>query len=495
MPDGGGVLNIQFKPPGPVAARFMSSTAMVQAIMGPIGGGKTSCCFMKAIRLAQKQRPSPLTGVRHFKLCVVRDTYRQLWSTTIPSWNKWVPRELGNWVGASGGPATHTILFELAPGDRVEFILEFVAIGDNNVEDVLKGYEPTAFYLNEADLLSEEVFTYALGRAGRYPAKDHGGPSWYGILMDFNAPDEDNYLCDQVIYKRPKDWAFFKQPSGLSGQAENLENLPPDYYQKQCAGQPDWYIRRMIKNQIGYSRHGMPVFDDFSDDLHVASQPLQAVPELPLRLGADAGRTPAVIVGQVMANGQWRILEEILAENMGAKTFGKMVKRILGEHYPGLRIAAAHGDPASAFAGDQDEMSWLEIFSSATEVPWTAAPGGNALSLRLEAVRDPLNRLIDGAPGLLISPDCLMIRKGFNSGYRYRRMAGGSGRYDDKPEKNEYSHPHDALQNLLLGGGEGDAALGRRRSEPGKRQTRAIDDERWPRGEYDRGGRQAYALD
>ena len=33
-------------------------------------------------------------------------------------------------------------------------------------------------------------------------------------------------------------------------------------------------------------------------------------------------------------------------------------------------------------------------------------------------------------------------------------------RYDDKPDKNRFSHIHDALQYLMLGGGEGRLVLG-----------------------------------
>ena len=41
-----------------------------------------------------------------------------------------------------------------------------------------------------------------------------------------------------------------------------------------------------------------------------------------------------------------------------------------------------------------------------------------------------------------------MLRKGFLGRYQYRRVkiAGSAERYHDEPEKNEYSHPHDALQ-------------------------------------------------
>ena len=37
------------------------------------------------------------------------------------------------------------------------------------------------------------------------------------------------------------------------------------------------------------------------------------------------------------------------------------------------------------------------------------------------------------------------IIKGFQGGYCYRRMQVSGERYDDKPDKNMYSHIHDAL--------------------------------------------------
>ncbi|MES2171014.1 MAG: hypothetical protein V4479_09900, partial [Actinomycetota bacterium] len=59
----------------------------------------------------------------------------------------------------------------------VDFTIEFGAIGENAVEDFMRGYEPTAFYLNELDLLARDVFIYAKGRVGRYPDMNEGGPT------------------------------------------------------------------------------------------------------------------------------------------------------------------------------------------------------------------------------------------------------------------------------------------------------------------------------
>jgi hypothetical protein len=70
------------------------------------------------------------------------------------------------------------------------------------------------------------------------------------------------------------------------------------------------------------------------------------------------------------------------------------------------------------------------------------------VTIRLECVRKPLNTLRSGRPQLQISPQCQVLRKGFMGRYQYRRIkvAGAGERFHDAPEKNEYSHPHDALQ-------------------------------------------------
>jgi hypothetical protein len=63
--------------------------------------------------------------------------------------------------------------------------------------------------------------------------------------------------------------------------------------------------------------------------------------------------------------------------------------------------------------------------------------------------------MVDGNPGFLIDPRCKELIKGFEGGYAYRRIQVSGERYDDKPEKNRFSHIHDALQYLMLGAGEG----------------------------------------
>src|SRR6185295_14585511 len=75
----------------------------------------------------------------------------------------------------------------------------------------------------------------------------------------------------------------------------------------------------------------------------------------------------------------------------------------------------------------------------------------NSFVGRREAVAKYLTRLSDGKPCLIVDPKCDMIRRGFNGRYQYRRLqVVGAERFKDVPDKNDYSHLHDALQYAAL---------------------------------------------
>lgn len=481
---------LRYEAPGPVAERFLASRKPVQAIMGPIGSGKTGANLMKHVYNAIAQKPSTRDGMRKYKLCVVRDTYRQLWQTTLPSWWRWMPRESGQFTGAQDAPAQHVIRMRLPDQTRVFYTVDFIAIGEHKVEDVLRGYEPTAFYLNEVDRLAREVFLYARGRAGRYPPMDEGGPDWYGVTADFNAPDVDSWLYEDMFGHCPAEFDVFVQPSGFDAAAENLKNLPPGYYTNQAAGQPDWYVRRMIRNQFGASRDGKPVYEEFNDARHVAAEPLEALVGIPLIIGLDAGGHPAAAILQRHPNSQWRVLAELCGEaGTGPHRFGDDLARLLRERFPQHKKREdfeAYCDPSALYGADRQagEQDWSEIVAKKIGLRVRAAPTNKQLP-RIEAARIPLSRTIDGTqPGLIVSARCPVIRKAFNSGYRYRRIqVPGDVRYSEEPEKNDHSHPMEALQYGLSGGGEYHEVMMRNRRREGARRHRVI-----TQADYERDG-------
>jgi hypothetical protein len=511
----------QYHASGPTVARFHASDAFIRAIMGPVGSGKTGGELMDRLYIAAKQEPNPRDGVRRTKHAIVRDTYRNLEKTTIPSWHGWVPPSMGHWVGGSGGvPAVHTLEFKMPDQTTVHTIMEFVGLGDNKIEVVLPGWEGTTAYLNEIDKLSEDVITYLRGRVGRYPKVDAAvgfkGATRPGIDADFNAPDTDHWLYDMLVEnpmtlegakalgidlggRAPLEFfvqppAMIRTPDGrysINPKAENLANLPPGYYERQILGQPDWYIRRMILNQWGASRDGEPVFPEYDDAVHLANYDLRPVPGLPLLLGADAGLQGAILICQRLPTGTWLILDEIIAPEtgMGAVRMGELLNRVLGEDYrdwvhmrPRYNVAISveqlrvrdlpirgWGDPAGAARSQEDDdKSWMKTLSAVTHIPWQPAPTNN-LTPRLEVVRGGLVR----KDGILVSRRCRVLRHGFNSGYRIKRIEkGGSHHYANVPEKNRYSAPHDALQYVMLGAGEYLHVLGR--AERGRERRREL---------------------
>jgi hypothetical protein len=324
-----------------------------------------------------------------------------------------------------------------------------------------------------------------VSRLGRYPPRDAygNGASWWGAGLDFNAPDTENWTYHDLVEVPIEASKFFRQPGGLEPGAENLENLPGGrrYYEQLIAANPEWWVRRYVHNKFGYSRVGKPVYPEFNDARHVAGSPLIPVRGIPLIVGADAGGTPAAVLMQRMRDGQWRILDEIVTPNdqvTGPLRLAKQVNLLLAEeryrramddaHFDleaGEKPIIGYCDPSALYGADRQagERNWMEAVAHATQIRFKPAPTNDPMS-RMEAVRRPLIPTIDGTqPAFLLSPACRVLRKAFNSGYRFRKLQiAGSERYDERAEKNEFSHVMEALQYGMDAGGEHLEVTGRR---------------------------------
>jgi hypothetical protein len=459
----------QFRPPGPVAAAFLSDQQnRVRAILGPQGSGKSVSCIFDLLMNASAM-PVCRDGIIRFKVAIVRDTYGRLEQTTVPTWTYWLPKDGGEWteaefVGGGGRQASHKIEFDVMRGGRrvpVRFEAIFAAIGEQAAEDFMRGFEVTAFWLNEMDLLPEDVLTLAIGRIGRYPPAEllpAGARYRDYIIGDLNAPDIDSWFYRRFEEEPAPGVALYKQPGGRSPRAENLHNLKPDYYAEQLslnANKRHW-IRRFIDAQYGPSLDGEPVYgDDYSDDVHWSREPLQVLPKTPLEIGLDAGiQRPAGVIGQQSSKGQFRVLREIVPGRCNARRFAEAIKREMAGMAPGRQLAQGWADPAGFAGADREagDLAWAETVMHELGCPIEPAPS-NELDLRLGAVKDELAYSIEaGVPALIIDPSCRLLRKGFASHYRYRKEhVGNTTRTSDKPEKNDWSHPHDALQYWLLG--------------------------------------------
>lgn len=442
---------INYEPAGPTLKAFHESDAYVRGIMGPVGSAKSSTCTMEILRRAALQAPGP-DGVRYSRWVIIRNTYAELRTTTLKTWQTWLPRGVGRLK--QDPPITYWLR---TPDMDMEVL--FFALDREEDAAKLLSLEVTGAWVHEAREVPKGIIDVLTTRVGRYPnAPAVGYASWYGIIMDTNPPHTEHWWYKLAEEKPPEEWEFFKQPSARSEQAENLQNLPKDYYKRLMQGKDGDWTKVYVDGEYGFVVEGKVVYPSYLDGTHC--KPCQPVKDIPIEIGVDFGLTPAAIFGQKLPDGRWQVFDEFCAQDCGIQRFSKDLRAYIGREYPDHEFGRGYGDPAGARRGQEEEKTSLDIMRVNMEMPFYPAATTNDLTMRFEAVRGALNRLVDGKPGLVIDPKCKMLRKGFVGGYFFKALrSSGNSTTHETPCKNEYSHPHDGLQYLLLGGGERDVVL------------------------------------
>jgi len=431
-------------------------------------------------------------GIRKSRWVIIRNTYPELETTTIKTWLDWFPEDtFGKLIRKI--PMCYHFKY-----NDIEAEVYFIAMDKPQDAKKVLSLELTGVFFNEAREMHIDVITKAIDRVGRYPSqKDRPPnipwdqwPTWYGVIMDTNPPDDEHwwpiYAGDVPVpelpewegFVPPNNWEFFTQPPAafeikvdgktkwhLNPNAENLENLAKDYYANIIQGKTNAHIRIYVGNKYGTTVDGKVVYPEYSDDVHLAKEPLKAIKGKRIIAGVDFGRTPAVYFGQPDLRGQWRGLHEIVTSGVGTKTLARLIKREIRIAFPDHQLSEFdfYGDPAGMNPTENEDKSSFEILQG-QGIKINPDPTNNAYT-RIEAGREPLELLLpNGVAGYQLSPTMKMTQKGFKTGYRYKRinMTGGSVLYDDKPDKkSKFSHIHDARQYALCGAGYGKEVTGK----------------------------------
>ena len=449
---------IKYQPPGPNAAAFHQSDSFVRGLMGPVGSGKSSSCCVEIVARAIRQKASP-DGIRRSRWLIIRNTYPELKSTTIKTWETWFPSNVApiKW----DTPITSTMkINNIGDGTGMELEVLFMALDRPTETGKLRSLELTGAWINEASEIPKEIFDMVTQRVGRFPSKLLGGPSWTGIILDTNPCDDDHWYYKLAEEERPEQWEFFRQPGGLykegedykpNPDAENILNLPDghNYYIRQLPSKDDDWINVFLLGNYGSTRDGKPVYPEFNDKVHTLDKNVEAERGLPLVLGWDFGLTPACVIMQVTARGKIIILDELVSEDMGIRQFAnEVVKPHLVTKYVGFQWFSA-GDPAGNIRAQTDERTCLQELLEAG-IATEPAPTNDFIPRR-EAVAFFLTRMADGHPAFALNPRCTWLRKGFLGRYKYERLkTSGPARYKDRPVKDMTSHIQDALQYACL---------------------------------------------
>lgn len=445
--------------PTPTGDRFHNSKAFNKVVMGPVGGGKSTAALMDLVKRAVEQEP--FRGVRRTKMGILRNTTAQLKSTIKPLIDTWLGvmtnNTMGKWRLTDN---TFEAKFRLPDGTVVHS--ELVLLAADTPDDVrrLLSLELSAGWAEEGREIDREVFEGFQGRVARYPSRAAGGVTYPGTIVSTNPPPVGGYW-HEMISNPPSNTEVFIQPPALlddgsiNPEAENLENLDPDYYDNLIAGKTEEWINVYLKNLFGAGNMGQPLYKaSFKKSFHVAKSPLMLVSGSinPLIIGMDNGLQAAAVIGQQDMRGRVNVLGEAYVpedETMGVESFlDKLLipkLTLLFPQFPRDKMIVVL-DPACYQRSQVDERTISMAVSQRGFS--TAKASTNDPERRVQAVEGLMTRQIDGEAALLIDPECTHLIQALEWGHRWKKSS--SGATTQTAEKNHFSHIGDAFQYFCL---------------------------------------------
>jgi hypothetical protein len=211
------------------------------------------------------------------------------------------------------------------------------------------------------------------------------------------------------------------------------------------------YAEWMREYEIQWSSFdGVPVYgDDFSRQFHVSDKPLEWQKGHPVVRGWDFGLGAggmACVFAQLLPQSRLWLFKEITASDTDIEHFAPEVHRLAGEWFPGCVKWFDIVDPTGF---NRSQINKLKSCTSVVnEKCFThCEPGASSKLVRRRAVSKFLQRNVKGQPRFLVdSAGCPVTTAGFEGGYHY--SFAKDGQLKDDPEKNEFSHPHDAVQMI-----------------------------------------------
>ena len=457
--------SIQYRPV-PTIDLFHNHPGQVRGIVGPVGSGKTTGATWEVCRYLPKHL-AKYWGFKKTKWVIVRNTYDELIDTTQATVFDWF-----GWGKYQKQRKIYTLYHHDEDGYEVEILFRSC----DRIQDLkkFKSLEVTGYWIDESIEVAGDIKRILKTRIGRYP-KAQQAENWYkgkfGQVPDnlydsqgnfktprfgletTNPPDvehdtyhEFKYLTDvpgPVPEKPPlKNHYGFWQP-----MRENEANLRAGYYDDlitDYADHPDW-LDMYVKGMPGIIVTGKLVYNNFRRTVHVAKNPL-IWSNIPLYRGWDnSGNIPACIVVGMPAPLVVHVFMEINHDKMNIVQFTKYALNKCNVRFPGAEWVD-YGDPAGEQRYSTKEGGWTSNAMLMREEGVEVQSSEQNPTARIDSVDDQLN-IIDG---ILIDPSCVRLINGFMGGYHFKEVGSNTGVFMDAPNKNRFSHIHDALQYVMV---------------------------------------------
>ena len=507
----GSPLEYDVRVTAPTMAAFHRSNAGIRGVLGPYGSGKSVGMCMEIFRRASEQRAGA-DGVRRSVWAIVRNTYSQLKTTTVKTWRECIPT---SWCPMTyGSPFRGVLQLPLDDGTRIECeVLFFSMDREKDVRKVLS-LELTGVWVNEARELLLTLVHALAGRCGRYPAKDDGGPSWTGVIMDTNMPDDEHWLyrfaekgawrteftelqnnpawmreqllvylgggkdaeviadrtiaqladttIDEGFRAEQHEWKFWRQPGGLvrspdgkgylpNPAAENIQHLSEGY---------GYYLKKLAGRSLEYIKTNYLAEYGSTFEGRPVYEPYW-------NEARHVSKAPIEIVRELPFYLFWDFALHpacVVAQLLPTGQL-RVLRELWHEHAGVKQFAQEMVMPmlAADFSGMRLAGAWGDpTGNTGSQADIEVNAFAMLESLGLPALPAPTNlfpprrdavlEFLRRVGGFLLDLNCRLFRKGFNGGYRYSRIqCVGEERYQEKPVKDKHSHIQDALQAGCLG--------------------------------------------
>jgi len=410
--------------PTPSQQRMILSDASVVVLIGPQGEGKTFGAIGKILHHAQRF-PYKIRGA------IVRDRFTNIQTNTIPSIMK-VCGEIVTFHNDGRlmrAPNIDLDLFgveDLADMNRLQ-----------GSEYYIVWIEEPAPYFDAGSIgIREQVFDICYSRGGR----EEGAVSVIGVTM--NPASKSHWTYRRFILNPMPDMEVIRIPYG---ENPHLSQKERNRSKEIWANHPDM-LARYVQGEFASVHIGEAVVPEFKESRNVSKSPLEPMDTLTFRLW-DGGLHPACVFVQVTSRGQILILKTVRGANIGMKQLiEESVKPLMATKFhkiPEWRdIGDLHlrdPDPSdsSKSAAEVVEKS-LNTYFEDGDMPWES---------RRETLKEVFNMTVDGDPKLMVSCDDDIMIEALGGGWHYRKSP--SGTITDKPDKDEHSHPGDALSHGL----------------------------------------------
>lgn len=461
--------------PIPTIRKFHESKAPIRAIVGPVGSAKTSGATMEVCYYLPHFIHKSY-GVNKTTWVVVRNTYRELMDTTVKTIKDpdvgWFPN--GEY---RAGDMEYVIRYE----NGIEVQLLFRSCDRPQDVKKFKSLEVYGYWIDESIEVPDAIKRMLKNRIGRQPnfqtwakclRKTISGFSKYtdeqirdkikenpgeyitrAGIETTNPPDVEHTTYSEFNWQSPPPGPIPKGAPKVNHVGfwqpprENEPNLRPNYYEdllNDYADNPDWGDM-YVEGKPGVLVRGKLVYNNFRREHHVATVSL-IWPGGKLYRGWDnSGNCPACVLVQVPTANHIQVLREYTTDKMGIVDFTQWVVGQCNTDFPNAKFLD-WGDPAGAAKFSKKDGGFTSNSQLMADVSGVNVVSSDQnFTARTQAVDQALGRI----DGLLIDPRCTRLINGFIGGYCYPEI-GNTGEYSQNVEKNRFSHPHDALQYVLL---------------------------------------------